>query len=404
MAAGHTLANPKQQTFAAIFGASLQTIVASGWTVKVTNRALGGTGSALSSLCVDGLLSPLSPQDVDIVFLEFAVNDWAYETSSWGYGGFGGGMEITNETSSAVSIERLFRRMLAPRPPPHPQTAPIMVIHKFKDSSLMQGIEAKSDRPFYDTLHATIAAHYSVTTASIAHNPLRSDNTMWADDSHLNMKGHQELARVIIQSVVLGVKATLLSLATPMQATLPNPLRSNADIPVTKCHMCGTVDTLLHNHDNLKDPKDPAVGPKCLLEFGVVNTQGFAFTADHGKWGIMALGPKASVITALLPVSRGLLLGFMRSGGNFGPAFAFLSTSAEDKCAQCHVQAVSLDGEWSAKMSLMSLVRVPVCADGGSSSQQLYLHVHTGRSCGVQEEGGEGLKFKILSMIEMGHA
>ena len=106
------------KTYTALYAKYLQSIVYTSNRVKCFNLAQGGTGSMMSSLCIDEMLKHVTFEEADIVFIEFTLNDFAYECNCWknaqsvyDSGEINPGRpSVDIDTRSFQSIERLIRK------------------------------------------------------------------------------------------------------------------------------------------------------------------------------------------------------------------------------------------------------------------------------------------------------
>ena len=147
--------------------------------VMLRNLSVGGTSSNFYSYCYKTLLKP--QDSMDIVFLEFSVNDMAFKDSS---------------LPVALSLEKLTRSVLS-----EPNLPAVIFINFIRGD---QGIAQCDNLESHG--QTMLAWHYGITSvglrSSLCPNPgnIKTPAMFSSDGNHASIIGHAQIALMIIDS------------------------------------------------------------------------------------------------------------------------------------------------------------------------------------------------------------
>ena len=168
------------------------------------NLAVGGTSSNFYSYCYKTLLRP--QDSMDIVFLEFSVNDMMFKDSSLPMG---------------LSLEKLTRRVLS-----EPNSPAVIFVNFIRgDLSIAQCNNLENHG------QTMLAWHYGITSVSLRSllcpnlGNIKTPAKFSSDGNHPNIIGHAQIAMMIIESArnaLLGViDSSLLRAFTEPSRQMP---------------------------------------------------------------------------------------------------------------------------------------------------------------------------------------
>ena len=133
---------------------------------------------------------------------------------------------------------------------------------------------------------------------------------------------------------------------------------------------------------------------ECYDALNVVYSKGFNFTMDHRKVSVQSTKCGSILVSRVKMPAHGAMVGFMRSYIGFGVATAFISTEKDHSaklCRKCLPHAITLDGAWTQKLSLVEFTRIPMCPPESNGLLQVYLHIITGQGCITSEEADKDI-------------
>ena len=150
--------------------------------VEVLNRAVPSTGVLMASFCLDQLL----PEHVDVLVIEYAVND-ALSSGGGAISTIGGA-----RLSPQAAMERLLRSVLRFRP----RTMPL-ILYVCKP-----GLSHQLNSTACEGLYTAVAEHYGVPEVSLARSLGRKNATAlpwWT--VHPQHPGHVAIADVLVREL-----------------------------------------------------------------------------------------------------------------------------------------------------------------------------------------------------------
>lgn len=216
--------------------------------VRVINRAVGATGCASASYCLEELL----PEHTDFLLIEYAMNDAGgcnvEHIKEWAHASFES-MVDGSRLNPDTSMERLLRRIALTR---SPRTVPLLLN--------VCNPRCKSTRKC-EGLYARPAAAYNVTRLSFVNSttPQKLGEIQWARE-HPNEPGHRAIAELVY--------TTILHLARAPRERMPLP----------------PLESLALEHES---PDEPWHCKSCdwrgCASFQPVATNGFTLDAGERK-------------------------------------------------------------------------------------------------------------------------
>ena len=251
-----------------------------------------------------------------------------------------------------------------------------------------------------------IANYYAIPSISNVGTGLRQNGSLWADDVHYNAAGHTALFEVIRNSL----DGTFSYLHDQNVAggfsyvgggkMLPKLLMKTGSARGMRAVECGSCGSSFRT--DLIDTKMMKSSGECYDALKVVYSKGFNFTMDHKKVGVQSTKRGSILVSRLKLPAHGAMVGFMRSYTGFGVATAFISTEKDHSaklCRKCLPHAITLNGAWTQKLSLVEFIRVPMCPPESNGLSQVYLHIITGQGCSTSEKAVKDQKFKVLFIL-----
>ena len=389
---------------------------------------MGGIPSSFVSTCLSAFFPNRSLASLDVLFVEFAVNDLSYAgnlTVAQSQGEYfqavakgemttGGQM---GEFDPSTNMERIIRYALSQRLNGEEGRAvdgPAVVLIEFCD---MDGSTAAA-------YHTPVAHRYGVPVISVCEllpfsYPVDEESGiatrqggMMRDHTHPTLPGHAIASamltdRLLNQLLPQADDPAVIDRCSTWQAPvsdragtalLPPALFPINSAPAEYRCTLGQFSPGLQ-HDRLDGLR--------FLPFDVRASEGWEYRDEtgKGKFGWSSTTVNATLTLALQPTTRSLVLSYLRSYANIGSARCHLTGQPGDWVSP----ALTLDAWWPRPFSTFELMRLPASVMGGVPEGLMELRlnlqvVDAGREVGAATEEKPANRFKLVGVFELAHS
>ena len=389
-----------------------------------SNRAMGGTPSSFVSTCMASFFPRSELAMVDLLFVEFAVNDLSYvgagslataqlrvdEEAGNGSGGDG--------FDPFTNIERLIRYALSQSIRGSGRDAaaegaavdgPAVVLVQF----------CQMDGGTAGELHRPAARHYGVPIINMCEllphmypgdaeaELAKRQGGLMIDHTHPTLAGHAIAAAAVVDRLLSHLDEPASSLSTerclPYSSTasspLPSPLvPSNGQLSNWRCTMGkfrpGTLNA---------GPPD-RMSSMDFSDYNVTQVDGWEYVDEsHGKWGWISTRPGATLTLALQPATGRVILSYLRSYSNIGTASVWITAEPGNWKSPQHTIAAW----WDRPFSTFELTQLPAelfpsrSQEAHYTSQLLHLQlIDVGAAVSTSPAKAPANKFKMVAMFE----